>query len=1675
MIDCLAYSVENNSSYRIKWVILLKIDKKVEYWKNKLLDLGKRNKMINCPLPKSGKRVSRTTLIIEIPEIDDLWDNVLNVDNGIEFPIDLNAYVEGNEDDEDRLEKSSLFTNGYKTNQSVTDTCKTLIALKNKAREFMENKGMNALYLAFGFLNWKENGTTGQEMRSPLVLVPVMITQESIADSIFLAKTDEEPIGNNSLQQKLFNDFNISIPDYGEDDDLHSYFSKVELECKSLGWTVDRDTTQLLMLSYLKMAMYHDIETHEEDIKSNPIIRTLNGETDQLDYDSLPEVGTINHDIEEPRTVYSVVDADSSQQDAITLAKSGASFVLQGPPGTGKSQTITNIIAELLGQGKKVLFVSEKMAALEVVYRRLVSSGLGDFCLTLHNPDAKRKDIMEQLAVSVKLSESKVKFKQKAFQKLESLKITRESLNEYVSQLHTVIEPLGETIFRVNGYIAKLNDYPDIDYVQDNSRSMTSTDLAINRNALSEFARIVSKSGYQHNNPWNGCIIKEVSHLFRQKFLSDSEKLISYLTDGAEMLDNICIFINDGDSQPSYSVSKGFEEILRLAIQSPKVPYGWFSIDINVTKETLLLIEATIGNKRNEEVLLDDIKSIIGRLVYSGSKIFEFMMADNDSEMSTELNGFNSSYTDLTSLLSQDEEGIVSYNKSDLVFSVQQYESTLSKLRNAEKEKAETEKKLDELANEEILQKEVLEECRKSSETANSLVTSSYKEEILDLDISMLKVRFNENYNSFLRFLNSQYRKDCKLLRSYSRTNERTKYKIAVELIEKIDGAQKKRAALDEQTAKINELSSRISNCKIDLESINERISSLLDELSQSKSKCKASYDLFVEKAKQLVAKHEEYLKEISDQLSALLSQLSGVLDSTITENSDIKDLLNKFEWIKSFVDAAKAQNASDSFMKLTAEANEEHLNSANSMFQIISSWNADFQSKSAYFLSLFDDEHRNYFVGLPVRTLLKTVKDCHDNINQLETLIDYKNAVYVIEKQGLSKFLDIIVDTKLDSTKIVPSYEKCFYRSWLDEVIPEFDQINLFRHDRQEDKIKEFRQLDLSHLQISQTILKGLLIKQLPNLNFAGNGDEAAILKRELNKRSRLMPIRKLIAAIPSLLPSLKPCMMMSPLSVSTYFGNADFSFDTVIFDEASQVRTEEAVCSILRAKQVIIAGDSKQLPPTNFFSTSVSDSDEFYEDDEGINDVGAYESLLDEAAILPTKTLLWHYRSKHEHLIAFSNYKIYQKSLITFPSAIKKAPDIGVEYIYIENGIYERGGKGGNRKEAERITELLIEHFTNHPDRSVGIIAFGEKQQNVIENEVLKLRQAHPEFEQYFRDNCDEPLFIRNLESVQGDERDTIIFSIGYGYDSSGKFLMNFGPLSRDGGERRLNVAVTRARYNLKLVGSILPTDIKSDRISALGPKLLREYIDFAINGENVLKSESDDSGDLWFDSPFEESVYDYLTSQGYRVATQVGCSGYRIDMAVYHPDYDGRFAIGIECDGAAYHSARTARERDRLRQTVLENMGWKIYRIWSTDWIKDTISEKKRLIDAVNNSILNYNEPSPQTKPIIETNTDYLKITEKTEAEIQKEQISKYRSVYAGLKPNDIPEHDFEDTVLSILKDGYGRRQIDNLIRDAANFGYDWHRVGKIIREKFNAALRRLARKKMIEIVDDEVRLL
>lgn len=567
---------------------------------------------------------------------------------------------------------------------------------------------------------------------------------------------------------------------------------------------------------------------------------------------------------------------------------------------------------------------------------------------------------------------------------------------------------------------------------------------------------------------------------------------------------------------------------------------------------------------------------------------------------------------------------------------------------------------------------------------------------------------------------------------------------------------------------------------------------------------------------------------------------------------------------------------------------------------------------------------------------------------------------------------------------------------------------------------MKEFSALDKSQFDIARARIKSKLINDLPSMDhFSSGQDEINILKRELTKTRRIMPIRKLFREIPNLLLTLKPCLMMSPLSVSLFLEADSYKFDTVIFDEASQVYTENAIGAISRGKQVIIAGDSKQLPPTSFFQATSTEG--LYDDDEDEDgDVDVYDSILDEANMLPERTLRWHYRSRHENLIAFSNAKIYKNRLVTFPSNIERGKDNGVEYIYVPDGFYDRGGRKGNVIEAKKVAQMVFEHFRTQPNRSLGVIAFGEVQQYAIENVLREMRLANQSFEPFFDETKDEAFFVKSLENVQGDERDTIIFSIGYAKDAAGVFRNQFGPLGKSGGERRLNVAITRAKFNVKLVGSILPTDINEESITTEGPKLLKAYIDYAINGPDSLARELSYDDTAEFDSSFEEAVYNFLDRKGYKLATQVGCSGYRIDIGVKHPTLNGVFVLGIECDGAAYHSARTARERDRLRQDVLENMGWTIYRIWSTDWIKDPVTEGQLLIDAVEKAIADYGNKQLYThNEDSDDMDDYVSVDKEVKT---REQIE-----------NPYGFEKYVKTDLSILpRDRYGYVKIEDCIR-------------------------------------------
>ncbi|MFW5852973.1 MAG: DUF3320 domain-containing protein, partial [Nanoarchaeota archaeon] len=447
---------------------------------------------------------------------------------------------------------------------------------------------------------------------------------------------------------------------------------------------------------------------------------------------------------------------------------------------------------------------------------------------------------------------------------------------------------------------------------------------------------------------------------------------------------------------------------------------------------------------------------------------------------------------------------------------------------------------------------------------------------------------------------------------------------------------------------------------------------------------------------------------------------------------------------------------------------------------------------------------------------------------------------------------------------------------------------------------------------------------------------NEVSILKREAEKKRRLKPIRDLLEDIPNLVFTLKPCFMMSPLSVSQYINPQNMKFDVVIFDEASQIMPEDAVPCLLRAQQAIVVGDTQQLPPTSFFMNR--DDEEIEEEIEDL------ESFLSECSTkFRAKPLLWHYRSRNEHLIAFSNKYFYENRLITSPNA-KESDGAGLDFKYVKNAVYDRGKSRKNRDEAKEVVKTYKEIIKKYPKQSVGIIAFSMAQENAIREE---FNVANIDVNGQI-DSYSEDLFIKNLETVQGDERDIIILSIGYGKDSKGSLSYNFGPINKEGGFKRLNVAITRSRYKTIVVSSLEPKELDDTKLNSDGPKYLKAYLRYAKDKDFELFTEANEH--LEFDSSFEESVYDALVKEGFEVVSQVGCSGYRIDLAIKHPMNKGDYVLGVECDGAQYHSSRFARDRDKIRQQVLEGLGWNIHRIWSDDWLNNRDYEIELIKDKV-----------------------------------------------------------------------------------------------------------------------------
>lgn len=621
---------------------------------------------------------------------------------------------------------------------------------------------------------------------------------------------------------------------------------------------------------------------------------------------------------------------------------------------------------------------------------------------------------------------------------------------------------------------------------------------------------------------------------------------------------------------------------------------------------------------------------------------------------------------------------------------------------------------------------------------------------------------------------------------------------------------------------------------------------------------------------------------------------------------------------------------------------------------------------------SLFDE--KTNFLEMDLRKLYIRWNNCMEQLATLDTWIDFRDCRKRCCEAGLESFVLGAEDTYYKTGTLVDCFMKMFYLKWIEVNCAGTDAVAQFKTRIQESKIERYCELDTHQLPVAQMRIREKLISDMPNRNnFNRATDEMGILLHELNKKRKIMPLRKLFRTIPNLLLKLKPCLMMSPISVSYFLEAETYKFDMVIFDEASQIFPQDAIGAICRGKQVIIAGDSKQLPPTSFFATSTNNSDGEYDSDEAEDEV-IYDSILEEATnSLPNRSLLWHYRSRNEDLIAFSNQEIYKSKLTTFPSSNTVAADSGVEYVYVENGTYS--GRC-NVQEANKCVELIKEHIIKYPERSLGIIAFSEKQQATIEEAVQRFRERNPRYETFFAEDKEEPFFVKNLENVQGDERDTIIFSICYAKDANGRMYMRFGPLGHQGGERRLNVAITRAKHNIKLVGSIMAYDIDLNRTKSEGIRMLKDYIEFAIKGSSVLQPYKNPNA-LYDKDEFCNSIMKCIREKGYSAKQYVGNSEYKIDIAVEHPSYPGCYVAGIECDGLSYIMARTTRDREHLRKSVLEQMGWNMFRVWSTEWINNKEGEQKRLFDFIENAIRNYKKGDEKVKVSLSKQTQNVQV--------------------------------------------------------------------------------------------------
>lgn len=1454
--------------------------------------------------------------------------------------------------------------------------------------DFAADRGIRTATICYGFLEYNNDPREkNKRYLAPLMLMKVNTWKEISSDPNdhgykFYVNSDEGVATSNfALNEKLKLSYNTVLPDLEEGVLPEDYWATVEekLEVSARGWKVRRIVTFGSMI-FSGIENYIDLNIPENQITNyEHLSYILSGVTPEWDPPvnfSKQEIDNLDFELSYPEPI---LPCDSSQHAAIADVLNGKNLILQGPPGSGKSQTITNMMAALIAQGKSVLFVAEKNAALQVVENRLGSLGFNPLCLNLHAMKQKQSDVFDSLRASLEMTYNISADTDELKRKRDDLRLTN---NQFYDLMSKDYGSTGESISHVlRSASAIMTIHKPLDLDLGDPKRITENSISLMCSILSELFELYQDlKGFSKDHDIQlikqtvstpyieekvlelvNSVIPNIDFLKDIPFktyneLEDNEIGASFLLENRS-LDGLDI--SSLDCWDTQSLSDLCQSIRSFETKVKNIPYEDFynNIELFRTVSPFLDDESINGDSRE-----NDLKSNLLKINKAIQDFTEHLQGFSSSKVSV---------SEVKNLIEAIENFLKSkwkfskeFTSPDILDLIDRYEQDLKNIEKAEKEcngrfklcsmnPKIIKNAIKEVENDSFFKSLFSSKLRKAKKFIKNNILINPKE---------YKSIMDSEYELYAEFCDADY--DFKENKRYKNLTEdlsasvqkiRNSFDEFQTIFQQLSSNTLLKSYLNDPESiwSIDKLASKISIHKECLEFIKSNgyhhtFEIVTQEMQDHINTLSDWNQWYSSNQQDLYSMSKTDFENLLDPIEIIYESISKINDPILkffSNRNDEKEFLRSIELLSNFELQAKLSIKDIESHLTKIKECMSNLSTIYGVHENISkelSWNIDLKTieipNALNFISSIND----YSSSIISKIRLNSVVENHKGSPILKFFRKYNEEIGVTDLQDMINVLrsSIIKNKSID-----------IYKSH-SQVLTTLNGKKI------ESSTKDFADLD-KKIQ-NKEILK-VINAAIDERDRAPEGinslrvkdkTEMSLIKHVLPQKRPRIKVRQLMQSSSQSITHIKPCVLMSPYSVPAYLDKDHVRFDVLIIDEASQMRVETAISPMLRANQIVVVGDSKQLPPTTFAKTKITNE---YEDSEEMIDE---ESILDrcESVYKNCKRMLrWHYRSQDSSLIAFSNKWFYENKLMIFPTAVEGDSKYGIDATYLENASYK---SSINAVEAREVVDYALWHFENRPKDSLVICTINLKQMSyvheMLQSEIPTNEHAKKYIKKWEEEGSGvERFIVKNLENIQGDERDVVVISTVYGPETAGgRVLKTFGPINNPGGHRRLNVLFTRAKKLIKLYTSLKPSDVCSDTSGSEGQRALRGYLEYAFSKN--LETTTMAPNKKQSDSPFEDQIIAMVESMGCEAVPQVGVSGYYIDIGVKHPDYKYGYLLGIECDGAAFHSSLTARERDRLREEILKSKGWDIYRIWSTDWWYHPIEERKRLEEYIKNKI-------------------------------------------------------------------------------------------------------------------------